>query len=144
VKMDLDEDLPPVMCCADEINQIFLILLANAAQSITEFTGDLSGKRGLITIKSKLAGDNVIISISDTGGGIPLEIRDRIFEPFFTTKPAGLGTGQGLSIAKSIVTDRHGGSLEFESEIGKGTIFTISLPLERKKDDGRQKKNTVR
>jgi len=133
VKMDLDADLPSVMCCADEINQVFLILLTNAAQSIAEFIGDLSGHRGLITITTKLTGDNVTISISDTGGGIPLEVRDRIFEPFFTTKAAGLGTGQGLSIAKSIITDKHAGSLKFETEIGKGTIFTISLPVERKK-----------
>jgi len=144
VKMDLDADLPPIMCCVDEINQIFLILLTNAAQSIMEFVGDLSGQRGLISISTKLVGDDVIISISDTGDGIPLEARDRIFEPFFTTKPAGLGTGQGLSIAKSIVTDRHSGSLEFETEVGEGTTFTISLPLERKKDDERQKTNTVR
>jgi two-component system NtrC family sensor kinase len=133
VKMELDGDLPQVLCCIDEINQVFLILLINAAQSISEFAAGQSSKRGVITITTKFVDGNVVISISDTGGGIAPEIRDRIFEAFFTTKPAGMGTGQGLSIARSIIVDRHAGSLEFETEDGTGTTFTVSLPVERKK-----------
>ena len=133
VKMELDSDLPQVLCCIDEINQVFLILLTNAAQSISEFTAGQSSNRGVITITTKHVDGNVVISISDTGGGIASEIRDRIFEPFFTTKPAGMGTGQGLSIARSIIVDRHAGSLEFETGDDTETKFTVSLPVERKK-----------
>jgi signal transduction histidine kinase len=71
----------------------------------------------------------VVISISDTGCGIPENIRDKIFEPFFTTKEVGRGTGQGLAIARSIVVDNHGGSLTFESAVGKGSTFYIRLPI---------------
>ena len=71
----------------------------------------------------------VLISMTDTGAGIPENIRDRIFDPFFTTKEVGRGTGQGLAIARSVV-DRHKGSLTFESEVGKGTTFRIRLPVD--------------
>ena len=71
-----------------------------------------------------------MIAISDTGGGIPEAIRTRIYDPFFTTKEVGRGTGQGLAIARSVVVDRHKGSLTFESEVGKGTTFFIRLPLD--------------
>ena len=70
-----------------------------------------------------------MISISDTGNGIPENIREKIFEPFFTTKESGKGTGQGLAIARSVVVERHGGTLTFTTEIGKGTTFHIRLPL---------------
>jgi two-component system, NtrC family, sensor kinase len=70
----------------------------------------------------------VEITVADTGGGIPREIQERVWEPFFTTKPLGQGTGQGLSIARATIVDRHHGTLRFDSEAGKGTTFTISLP----------------
>lgn len=70
-----------------------------------------------------------LITIADTGAGIPEGIRDRIFDPFFTTKEVGRGTGQGLAIARSVV-DRHKGTLTFETEVGKGTTFLIRLPIE--------------
>jgi signal transduction histidine kinase len=70
-----------------------------------------------------------MISIADTGCGIPEHIRDKIFDPFFTTKEVGRGSGQGLAIARSIVVDKHGGTLTFESEVGKGTTFFVRLPL---------------
>lgn len=69
------------------------------------------------------------IAISDTGCGIPEKIRTKIFEPFFTTKPVGRGTGQGLAISRSIVVDKHGGTITFESEVGRGTTFVIELPV---------------
>jgi signal transduction histidine kinase len=71
----------------------------------------------------------VLISISDTGGGIPEGIRDRLFDPFFTTKAVGRGTGQGLAIARSVVVDRHGGNLTFDSKEGRGTTFHIRIPI---------------
>jgi signal transduction histidine kinase len=73
--------------------------------------------------------DQVEIAIADTGKGIPAEVRSRIFDPFFTTKEVGKGTGQGLAIARSVVVDKHGGTLHFETEVGKGTTFYIRLPI---------------
>ena len=71
----------------------------------------------------------MIIEVADTGCGIPPQARDRIFDPFFTTKPIGVGTGQGLAIAYSLIHDRHHGSITFTSEVGVGTTFTIRLPV---------------
>jgi signal transduction histidine kinase len=81
-------------------------------------------------VRTVLEGKTVLITISDTGGGIPEAIRARIYDPFFTTKEVGRGTGQGLAIARSMVVNRHKGSLTFESEVGKGTTFYIRLPLD--------------
>ena len=85
--------------------------------------------KGRIAIRTASEGDKVHISISDNGAGIPEGIRTRIFDPFFTTKEVGRGTGQGLAISRSVVVDRHKGSLTFESEVGKGTTFHIRLPV---------------
>ena len=87
------------------------------------------GQRGLITVCTQQEGDWVVISIGDTGGGIPPEIRDRIYDPFFTTKEVGKGTGQGLAIAWSVVVDKHGGKLWFENTPGNGTTFFVRLPV---------------
>ncbi len=121
-------DLPLVVCNAGEINQVFLNLLVNAAHAIGDVQKD-SGEKGLIQIRTAREDDHVLISISDTGSGIPEKIRGKIFDPFFTTKESGKGTGQGLAIAHSVVVERHGGSLTFTSEIGKGTTFHICLPI---------------
>ena len=72
----------------------------------------------------------MVITIADTGAGIPEGARDHIFDPFFTTKKVGRGTGQGLAIARSVVVDKHRGTLAFETELGKGTTFNIRLPIE--------------
>ena len=74
--------------------------------------------------------DSVEIAISDTGKGIPVEVRPRIFDPFFTTKEVGKGTGQGLAIARNVIVDKHGGTLHFETELGQGTTFYIRLPID--------------
>lgn len=71
-----------------------------------------------------------MVTVTDTGTGIPVAVRNRIFEPFFTTKPKGRGTGQGLALSRQIVEERHGGSIGFTSEDGAGTTFTMRLPLE--------------
>jgi PAS domain S-box-containing protein len=125
-------DIPEVLCRISELNQAFLNIIVNAAHAIAEVVGN-SGQKGRITVATSLHGDQVHVSISDTGCGIPAAIRERIFDPFFTTKAVGKGTGQGLSIARSIVVDKHGGSLAVESTPGGGTTFVIKLPV-----DGRQ------
>ena len=127
---DFDSELPPVTCLVDEFNQVILNLIVNAADAITEKMGDGSEKKGTITISTRQDGDWAEIRISDTGAGIPESIRERIFDPFFTTKEVGKGSGQGLAIAHSIIIDKHGGTLTFETELGKGTTFIIRLPIE--------------
>jgi signal transduction histidine kinase len=121
-------DLPPVMCHAGDLNQVFLNLIINAADAIGEVVKRGGGK-GTIRIKTSREADLVGIDIADTGTGIPEAIRHRVFEPFFTTKDVGKGKGQGLAVARSIVVTKHGGTLTFESEVGKGTTFTIRLPI---------------
>jgi len=113
-------DLPRIPCYAAQLNQVFLNLLVNARQAI-------KGK-GTITISSALKGDRVVVKISDTGEGIPAEKVGRIFDPGYTTKGVGVGTGLGLSICYKIV-ETHKGHIEVESEVGKGTTFTVSLPI---------------
>ena len=121
-------EIPPVMCYIGDLNQVFLHLLVNAAHAISDVVGK-SGNRGRIRVSTRREHECVRIDIADTGCGIPQDIRERIFEPFFTTKTVGRGTGQGLAISRSIVVDKHRGSLTFESEEGKGTTFTISIPI---------------
>jgi PAS domain S-box-containing protein len=121
--------LPPVTCHLGDMNQVFLNLLVNAAHAIADVVGD-SGSKGRIRVQTARDGDSVRVEIADTGCGIPEEIRDRVFEPFFTTKAVGRGSGQGLAIARSIVVDKHGGALTFESEVGRGTTFIILLPVD--------------
>jgi signal transduction histidine kinase len=129
VVSDLDETLPPVMCYPSDLNQVFLNLLVNAAHAIADVVGEDSQEKGTITVSTRRDDESIVIAISDTGTGIPEETRDRVFEHFFTTKEVGKGTGQGLSIARSVVVDKHGGQLTFETETGKGTTFYIRLPL---------------
>ena len=121
-------DLPLVICDVGDLNQVFLNLLVNAAHAIGDVVKD-SGGKGLITVRTAAEGDQVHISIADTGSGIPESIRSKIFDPFFTTKEVGRGTGQGLAIARSVVVERHNGALTFETEEGKGTTFHIRLPI---------------
>ena len=113
-------DLPPVNCYAGQLNQVWMNLLVNAAQAIRD--------KGDITITTRLEGSSVVVAISDTGKGIPQEELPRIFDPFFTTKPVGEGTGLGLSITYGIV-ERHGGTIAATSEVGKGTTFTVGIPI---------------
>ncbi len=121
-------ELPPVQCYLGEINQVVLNLLVNAAQAIADVVKD-TGSMGKLTVRTRLDEDEVEISIGDTGAGIPETVRDKIFDPFFTTKPIGKGTGQGLAIAHSVIVNKHGGKLRFESECGTGTTFFIRLPI---------------
>ncbi|MFC4308937.1 sensor histidine kinase [Steroidobacter flavus] len=119
--------LPPVVCNVGELNQVFLNLIVNAAHAIADAGRDASS--GLIRITTGLAGEAAFIEIADNGCGIPAENLERIFDPFFTTKEVGRGTGQGLSIARSIVVDKHAGHIDVTSVPGKGTCFRIRVPV---------------
>ncbi len=128
LKTELDPSLPAVPCFIDEFNQVILNIIVNASHAIQDKVGN-SGEKGTITISTKKRDETVEIKISDTGTGIPKEIQHRIFDPFFTTKEVGKGTGQGLAIAHSVITQKHHGTLKIESEPGKGSTFIIELPL---------------
>lgn len=127
VETELGE-LPAVNCQLGDLNQVFLNLLVNAAHAIEDVVKD-TGARGIIRIATRSDGDWVEISITDSGTGIPEEVRDKMFDPFFTTKEVGKGTGQGLALARAVVVDNHGGTLTFVTEMGKGTTFLVRLPL---------------
>jgi PAS domain S-box-containing protein len=127
---EFDESLPPVPCLRGEFNQVILNLITNAAHAIADVVGDGSKGKGQITVETRRVDGSAEVRMSDTGAGIPKEIRDRIFDPFFTTKKVGRGTGQGLTIAHSVIVDKHGGTINFETEMGRGTTFIIRLPLE--------------
>jgi len=128
VETDLG-DLPPVVCNVSDLNQVFLNLLVNAAHAIGDVVKG-SGKKGKIRVRTVTEGKTVLVTITDTGCGIPEGIRTKVFDPFFTTKGVGRGTGQGLAIARLVVVERHKGTLTFESEVGKGTSFYVRLPVE--------------
>jgi signal transduction histidine kinase len=121
-------ELPDVICNVSELNQVLLNLIVNAAQAVRESGKDAT--TGRISITTESVPDRVRIRITDNGCGIPQENLEKIFDPFFTTKEVGLGTGQGLAIARSIVVDKHGGEISVESELGVGTSFILSLPIE--------------
>jgi len=126
---DFDDSLSSVPCFQAELNQVILNLIVNAAHAIAEANKDNPTQMGKIRI-STLREDNwAKIYISDTGSGIPEEIRHKIFDLFFTTKEPGKGTGQGLAISHSVIVEKHKGTITLESREGKGTTFIISLPL---------------
>ncbi len=126
VELDLGE-LPPVICYIGEINQVVLNIVINAAHAIGDIHAK-TGTRGKIIVTTRSREHDVEISIRDTGGGIPEHVRDRIFDPFFTTKDVGKGSGQGLSIARSVIVDKHHGELTFETVNGVGTTFFVRIP----------------
>jgi two-component system, NtrC family, sensor kinase len=126
VELHLGE-CPHVMCHASEVNQVFLNVLINAAHAIRDVVRG-TDKKGKIRITTSLEGTSAVIKISDNGVGIPEDIRERVFEPFFTTKEVGKGTGQGLAIAHKVVKG-HGGTIACASTVGRGTTFTIKLPI---------------
>jgi len=118
-------EIPEIECLPSQLNQVFMNLLVNAAHA-------MEGPRGTITLRSGMSQseNEVWLEVADTGKGIPAAIRDRIFDPFFTTKPVGQGTGLGLSLAYGII-QKHHGRFNVESEVGKGTTFRITLPIQQ-------------
>jgi signal transduction histidine kinase len=109
-----------------------LNLIVNAAHAVSDITQHGEKGKGKIQISTCECEDSVEIRVRDTGTGIPPEAQGRIFDPFFTTKEVGKGTGQGLSIARSVIVDKHQGSIVFETEPGRGTTFIIRLPYNGK------------
>jgi signal transduction histidine kinase len=131
VELQLDlAPLPGVTCYPAKINQVVLNLVANAI--------DACSAGGKVTVSTKANGDGVAIEIADTGSGIDPAVAAKIFDPFFTTKPQGKGTGLGLSISYGIVR-AHGGTINFETQLGRGTRFHIDLPrkYEGEQEDGK-------
>jgi PAS domain S-box-containing protein len=129
VVTDFDPELPLVLLFAAEFNQVLLNLIVNAAHAIADVVRKAGKTKGAITISIHPVGAWMEVRIRDTGTGIPQAVQHRIFDPFFTTKPLGQGTGQGLAIARSVVVELHGGTLEFETAVGQGTVFIIRVPL---------------
>jgi len=122
--------LPEITCMPFQLNQVFMNLLVNAAHAIKE--------RGTIMLRTGCdpgaTPETVWIEVEDNGSGIPAENIKRIFEPFFTTKPVGSGTGLGLSVSYGIV-QRHQGRIDVRSELGKGTVFRVILPISPQRAD---------
>jgi signal transduction histidine kinase len=119
-------DLPQVQCMPSQINQVVMNLVVNAAHAI-------GSERGRITIRTGVEGGNAWFSVTDTGSGIPKEVLPRIFDPFYTTKPVGKGTGLGLSLSYGII-QKHHGSIDVQTELGKGTTFRVTVPLSQAAD----------
>jgi signal transduction histidine kinase len=116
--------LPMIRCLPSQLNQVFMNLLVNAAHAI-ETQGEITLRTG---VEGNATDGNVWVEIADTGVGIPEPILTRIFDPFFTTKPVGKGTGLGLSLSYGIV-QKHGGHIDVGSEVGKGSVFRVTLPI---------------
>ncbi len=133
VDISVDPELPAVHCAGGEISQVLLNLLVNAAHAIADRVGN-SGEKGRISIAALRVGDRAELRVRDTGTGIPEHVRTRVFEPFFTTKEPGKGTGQGLALAHTFVVTHHYGTLSFETALGAGTTFIVSIPIAGPRD----------
>jgi PAS domain S-box-containing protein len=120
-------ELPLVVCNVGELNQVFLNLIVNASHAIAESGKDATA--GRIVITTAVVGADVTVSIADNGCGISKENLEKVFDPFFTTKPVGKGTGQGLAIARSIIVEKHGGSIDIHDRPGGGACFELRLPV---------------
>jgi signal transduction histidine kinase len=124
---ELEPQLPLISCIPQELNQALLNLIANAADAIKATEGEQTEK-GRITISTAIEDDWIVIEVSDTGSGIPEEIKSKIFDPFFTTKAVGKGIGQGLNVVYHTIVVQHRGLIDVETELGRGTCFQIRLP----------------
>jgi two-component system, NtrC family, sensor kinase len=131
--------LPPVQCYPGKLNQVFMNILGNAIDALVEFHNvtleqtESTAEKAIICIDTVVQGDDIKISISDNGNGIPIGTQSKLFDPFFTTKEVGKGTGLGLSISYQIIVENHHGKLSCQSEISQGTTFVIVIPIVQKK-----------
>ncbi len=123
---EYDSDLSSLVCVATEIEQVVLGLIKNSVQAM--MATDLTEKP-CITLRTAAAGNRAVIEVEDNGPGIPGEVKQHIFDPFFTTREVGIGTGLGLAVVYTVVVEKHGGTIEVESEPGEGAKFIIKLPL---------------
>lgn len=122
-------DIPEIDCHPQLLNQVFLNLLVNAAQAIEG--------EGIVRVSTRVEGDSIVVSITDSGKGIRPEDRHKIFRAGYTTKPASEGTGLGLSITRDIVVATHGGSIDFDSEPGAGATFHVRIPISQSRTHGK-------
>lgn len=129
METDFDPELPEVLCLPGELNQVFLNMIVNAAHAIEDGRSADGIEQGTITISAHRRDNWAEITIRDTGTGIPEHVRARMFDPFYTTKDVGRGTGQGLAITRSVIVDKHNGTIDCKTEPGKGTTFIIRLPI---------------
>lgn len=130
LELDLDPDLPHVMCFSDDIGQVVLNMIINAAHAIEDKLGkNPEGEKGTISISSLSSGGFAEIQIKDTGSGMSEQIQKKVFDPFYTTKNVGRGTGQGLAIAWNVIKDKHHGEIIVNSVVEEGTTFTIRIPF---------------
>jgi signal transduction histidine kinase len=136
---DFDASMPAVTCFPGDFNQVIMNLVINAAHAIAGNLDSQTNSKGKISITTRRDGNWAEIRISDTGSGIPEDIRTKIYDPFFTTKEVGKGTGQGLAICHAVVVGMHRGTITFDTQEGKGTTFIIRLPL----DGSRQQSETA-
>ncbi len=130
VNLDLDEKLPKLSCFTGEINQVILNLVVNAADAIIELKGENTTEKGVISIRTYQEDGFACLEVKDSGVGMTDEVKQKVFDPFYTTKEVGKGTGQGLSLTQRIITERHHGSIEVDSEYGKGSTFSVKLTLD--------------
>ncbi len=136
LELNFDPKLPQIPLLADEMGQVILNMLVNAAHAMGENLGDNpEGEKGVITITTRKRDTNIELLISDTGAGMPKEVQLRIFDPFYTTKQVGKGTGQGLAISHDVIVEKHQGTITVESLPGAGTTFCITLPLGEEETD---------
>jgi two-component system, NtrC family, sensor kinase len=125
---DVQPDMPQVHCHAGEISQVVLNLVINAVHAIEDKMGP-AGAGGRIVVTLRAVGDKATVTVADNGAGIEPRHQGKIFDLFYTTKEPGRGSGHGLSICRTIVTRKHNGSLTFQTEVGVGTAFTVTLPI---------------
>jgi signal transduction histidine kinase len=130
VELDLAPDLPEIRAEHNRLEQVFINLVTNAIDAMDEKSARAAGRsvEKRLTIRSFVEEDKVVATVTDTGVGMTPEVREKIFEPFFTTKETGKGTGLGTSISFGIIKD-YGGTIEIESELGKGATFIIRFPV---------------
>jgi signal transduction histidine kinase len=128
MKTDFAEDAGKIECYPQDLMRVFLNIISNGMYAAYGRSLDEDDFAPEITVSSRRDGDRVVVEVRDNGMGIPADVRETIFTPFFTTKPAGEGTGLGLSLSYDIVVKQHGGDLTVDSEPGRFTAFTVSLP----------------
>lgn len=128
---DYQQGLPRVMVIPQDLSRAILNLMNNACYTLWEKSQDNADYKPEISVKVAAEDNDVVITIADNGQGMTDEVKQRLYENFFTTKPVGQGTGLGMAITRDIVENKHGGQLTFESEVGKGTCFTVKIPMKR-------------